>query len=450
MRIMIVGAGMVGYHLCEKLSVEGQEVVLIDQDEAKLRRIERNLNILPVRGSGASARVLEEAGIDRTDLFIAVTDSDEVNLIACIISKNYNVKTRIARVRNEDFYAKGTCHAEKALGIDLLISPDLAMTEEIMRLLTVSAAFEVAEFAHGQVELLGYAAQAEHPCVGLPLQDLRDLQGLYDFIIVAIIRDNRTIIPRGQDRIEAGDRVYLLMRTSDVPPVERLLFNTASQMPRNVFIVGGGTIGFLVARQLEEKKIATRLVEQSASRCEWLAEQLGQTVVLNCDGLDAQALLDEGIDQADMVIAVTNSDTTNILSSLLAKHHGARKCITHITSPGFIPMLGKLGIDVPLSPRQVAANMILRFVRGGGRLVNVASLMGSDAEVVEVTVPDLEHYRDIPLKRLDFPRRAIIGAVIRSGQVIIPSGNTRLNPGDNLVIFFTHEALAAVETLFAE
>ncbi|MBU4034486.1 MAG: Trk system potassium transporter TrkA, partial [Proteobacteria bacterium] len=262
MRIMIVGAGMVGYHLSEKLSVEGQEVVLIDQDESKLRRIERDLNILTVRGSGASARVLEEAGIAKTDLFIAVTDSDEVNLIACIISKNYSVKTRIARVRNDDFYAQGTSQAEKSLGIDLLISPDLAMAEEIMHLINVSAAFEVAEFARGQVELLGYVAQESHPCVGSTLLKLREMQGIYDFVIVAITRDDQTIIPHGQDTIEPGDKVYLVMRKSDVPAVERLLFNTESQMPKNVFIVGGSTIGYMVARQLEQKKINVRLVEQ--------------------------------------------------------------------------------------------------------------------------------------------------------------------------------------------
>lgn len=449
MRIMIVGAGQVGYHLSEKLSVEGQEVVLIDQNEKKLRRIERELNILPVHGSGASAKILEEAGIDKTDLFIAVTDSDEVNLVACIISKQYNVKTRIARVRNEDFYAPGSRSNEKALGIDLLISPDLAMADEIIHRTTMSNAFEVAEFGRGQVELLGYAVQPGHPCVGTPLQELRDLQGLYDFLIVAIMREGLTIIPRGSDRIEAGDKIYLVMRKTDIPAVEELLFQSKSQAPRQVFIVGGGTIGYLVARRLEQRKIHVRLVEKDTARCEQLSEQLENTVVLNCDGLEAQDLLDEGIDRADLVISVTNSDTTNILSSLLAKHHGAKKCITLITSPGFVPMLGKLGIDVPLSPRQVAANIILRFVRGGGKTVSVATLLGSDAEVIEIKVPDKKQFAGIPLKSLHFPRGAIAGALLRNGgEVIIPSGNTLLEPGDFLVIFFTKDALQAVETFF--
>jgi trk system potassium uptake protein len=449
LRIMIVGAGQVGHHLSEKLSVEGQEVVLVDRDEAKLRRLERELNILGVHGSGASARVLEEAGIDKTDLFIAVTDSDEVNLVSCIISRQYNVKTRIARVRNEDFYSADKPLSEKALGIDLLISPDQAMADEILHLSTISEAFEVAEFARGQVVLLGYVVHENNPCVGLSLQNLRELQAMYHFVIVAISRNDATIIPRGSDRVEAGDKIYLVVRKADIPAVEPLLFNVASRAPKLVFIIGGSTIGYLVARRMEQKKIDVRLVEEDPARCEFLTGQLENAVVLNFDGLEPHDLLEEGIDRADLVISVTNSDTTNILSSLLAKHHGAKKCITHISRPGFIPLLGKLGIDVALSPRLVAANMILRYVRGGGTIVAVATLLGSDAEVVELRVPDRRPFRGTPLKELSFPQGAIIGAIVRGVEVIIPSGETRLLPNDNLVIFFTRDALQNVENFFA-
>ncbi|MDH5298328.1 MAG: Trk system potassium transporter TrkA, partial [Desulfobulbaceae bacterium] len=433
MRIMIVGAGQVGRHLCQKLSVEGQEVVLVDQDAAKLRRLERELNILPVQGSGASARVLEEAGIDKTDLFIAVTDSDEVNLVACILSKQYNVRTRIARVRNEDFYAQDASLSERALGIDLLISPDHAMADEIVSLALLSEAFEVAEFAGGQVVLLGYVVQECNPCVGLPLERLKVLQGGLRFVIAAIIRDGVTIIPRGSDRVEAGDKIYIVVRKNDIRAVEPLLFNCSSKAPDLVFVIGGGTIGSLVARHLEEKNINVRLVEKNPARCKVLIEQLDDTVVLNFDGLEAHDLLDEGIDQADLVISVTNSDTSNILSSLLAKHHGAKKCITHITRPDFIPLLGKLGIDVALSPRLVAANMILRFVRGSGTIVSVATLLGSDAEVIEIKVPEREKFSGVPLKSLYFPRGSIVGAIVRGQEVIIPTGETKLAVDDSLV-----------------
>lgn len=444
---MIVGAGKVGYHLSEKLSAEGQEVVLVDSDKAKLRRIEKDLNILTVHGSGASVRILEEAGIQHTDLFIAVTDSDEVNLVACIVSKQYTVKSRIARVRNEDFFAHGSPLSESALGIDLLISPDIAMADEVMKMSLHSEAFEVAEFAGGQVVILGYAVHEGNPCAGMTLQQLQRLPG----VIVAIIRGAKTIIPRGGDSVEAGDKIYIASRKEDISGVEKL-FNFTSRVPRKVFIIGGGIIGSLVAKRMERAGIDVRLVERDADRCEDLTEQFKNTIVLNCNGLEANDLLDEGIDRADLVISVTDSDTANILSSLLAKHHGAKKCITRITRPDFIPMLGKLGIDVALSPRLVAANMILRFVRGGGKIVSVASLMGSEAEVIELKVPDRRQFRGVMLKELRVPAGAILGAIVRRGRgrVIIPTGNTVIQPDDNLVIFCSEAAIGAVESYFAE
>jgi trk system potassium uptake protein TrkA len=445
---MIVGSGAVGYHLSQKFSEEGHDVVLVDNDQKKLRRLERELNVLPICGSGASTRTLEEAGIQHTDLFIAVTDSDEVNLVACIISKNYNVKTRIARVRNEDFYSHQTSLNEEILGIDLLISPDQAIVDEIMRLTTLTGAFETAEFANGQVVLVGSTIDEGNINAG---KSLSELQGLYG-VIVAIIRDNRTIIPRGNDIIKPQDRIYCVSRKNDLEAANGLV-QMSNQVPKQVFIIGGGSIGYLVARRMEQGKAHVRLIEQDAKRCKFLAENLEKTVVLNFDGFEANDLLDEGIDQADLVISVTDSDTTNILSSLLAKHHGAKKCMTRISRPDFIPLLAKLGIDVALSPRLVAANMILRFVRGGGSVVSVASLLGSDAEVVELKVPDIEKFRKVPLQALvDFPKGAVLGAIVRTQKkkVIVPTGTSRLRSGDNLVIFTLKDARKQVETYFAE
>ena len=442
MRIMIVGAGQVGYFLSERLSVEGQEVVLVDRDADKLRVIERDLNIMTVQGSGASIRVLEEAGIDRTDLLIAVTDSDEVNLVSCIISKDYKVKTRIARVRNEDFYTPGSALSRAALGIDFLISPDIAMAEEIVKLSTRSEAFEIVEFAGGQVVLLGYVVHADNPLCGRRLMDISGLTG----IIVSIVRGDETIIPRGYDRIEEGDKIYLVTRDRDIPQVEAL-FNVAGNPPRRVFVIGGGRIGFLVARRFEQMGIDVVVVEKDPERCAFLAENLESSVVLNSHGLEAHDMIEEGIDRADLVVSVTGKDSINILSSLLAKHHGADKCITHITRPDFVPMLDELGIDVAMSPRLVAANMILRFVRGGST-VAVATLLANDAEVMEVRVPDAKGMVGVPLRELQVPAGAIIGAVIRGREVIIPRGDSPLARNDNLVVFFSREAMASVHEFF--
>ncbi|GAB4337494.1 MAG: Trk system potassium transporter TrkA [Desulfobulbaceae bacterium] len=447
MQIMIVGAGLVGQYLCKKFSTEGQEVILIDRDKEKLQRIERELNILTVHGSGASARTLAEAGIAKTDLFIAVTDSDEVNLVACIMSRQYDVKTRIARVRNEDFLTPGLSLNEEALGIDLIISPDWAMVEAITKLAHASEAFYTSEFAGGQVLLIGYQIHEDNPFCNMPLFELAKLHRSSKYVVTAIIRDGQTIIPHGDSIIQAGDKIYLMILKKDIPRVEKL-FNLTSRLPRKVFIIGGSNIGYMVARQLEELDIEVKIVEADSERCDFLSENLAHSIVLNFDGLEAHDLLEEGIEFADLVIAVTGSDTTNILSSLLAKHHGAKRCITKITRHDFVPMLGKLGIDVALSPRQVAADMILRYVRRGS-IVSVATILDTDAEVMEITVPEHRSFDHVAIKDLDRPRGLLIGAIVRDRKPFIPSGETVIRPGDNLVVFFTQEVARDVEKFFS-
>lgn len=447
MQIMIVGAGQVGQYLCEKFSGEGREVVLIDRDKDKLQRIERDLNILTVHGSGASARTLAEAGIARTGLFIAVTDSDEVNLVSCIMSRQYDVKTRIARVRNEDFLTPGLSLNEEALGIDLIISPDWAMVEVIMQLTHASEAFHTSEFAMGQVLLMGYQIHDNSPLVGLTLFQLKQRHPEYQYVITAIVRDGGTIIPHGSNTLQAGDKIYLMALKKDMPLIEQM-FKITSHLPGKVFVIGGSNIGYMVARQLEELNIDVKLVEADPQRCDFLSENLGHTIVLNFDGLDAHELLGEGIEFADLVIAVTGSDTTNILSSLLAKHHGAKRCITKITRHDFIPMLGKLGIDVALSPRQVAADMILRYVRRGS-IISVATILDTDAEVMEVKVPDHSSFNNVLLSELACPKSLLIGALVRDQRAFIPSGSTVIKPGDTLVTFFSQDVAKDVENFFS-
>lgn len=440
---MIVGAGLVGHSLCSKFSAEGHEVILIDSDKEKLLRIEKELNIMTVHGSGASARILAEAGIAKADLFIAVTNSDEVNLISCIMSREYNVKTRIARVFNEDFLTPGASRNEETFGIDLLISPKWAMSEEIIKLIHASSAFDTAEFANGKVMLLGYVIGEDNPFVGKSLIDIGRKSNQSQYVMTAIIRQGTTIIPRGSDTIQAGDKIYLMMLRKVMPRVEKI-FNLSSRLPGKIFVLGGGDIGYLLTRQLEEMGMQIKLVEQDLDRCNFLSENLSRTHVFNFDALDAQNLLEEGIDLADLVIAVTESDTTNILASLLAKHHGAKRSITRITRKDFIPMLDKLGVDVTLSPLQVAADMILRYVRRGA-VVSIATIVDSNAEVMEVKVTANKFIAGHPLKDTPWPSNSVVGAVVRDNTAFIPSGDTVIHPGDNLVIFFAQSAAKEVE-----
>ncbi len=448
LKVIIVGAGEVGYHLADRLALEGHEITVIDTDEEKIKRIERHLNVMPLQGSGASAQVLEQAGIKNTDLFVAVTNSDEINLIACLLAREYGVPRKVARVRSEDYLSPTSPLSEEKLGLDLVINPARVLAEEIIRLAEISEATDWAEFAGGKIILLGYQVKKGASLDSISLNALRDLRSLYDFLVVAIVRNGNTIIPSGRDQIRAGDKVFVVTKKRDIPAIEYLLGFT-SKAPSRVFIIGGGQAGFLVASQMEAKKIDVFLVEQDKARCEELAEKLHHTVILHLDGLDAQELLREGIDRADLIIAVTNSDTVNILSTLLAKHHGAQKGIVRIDRPDFIPLLSPLGIDVALSPRLLAANQILRFVRRG-RILSVATFLGSEAEVLEIVVPENPRFRKgLRLLDLDFPRGAIIGAIYRRGKIIIPKGETILRPGDDLIIFAHQKALSQIENLFA-
>lgn len=448
MRILIVGAGEVGRHLCAQLSSENHEVVLIDKNPANLRRIERQLNIMGVPGSGASHQALEQGGIREADLFIAVTDVDELNLIACVMANEYGVKRKVARVKNEAYLSGASPLSQHRLGIDLIINPDKLMADEIFKLSQTPQAFEVVEFAHGDVVLLGYEVAASNPLCGISLQDTKDLRGLYDFLIVAIVRDRKTIIPRGSDILRSGDKMYLVVKRKDILAIETLL-NIRKEKPQKIFIIGGGQVGRRVAKEISQTKIDVFLVETNTERCEELSEQLNSVIILNIDGLESQELLTEGIDTADLVVAVTDSDTTNILSSLLAKHYGAKRCITRISRPDFIPLLGKLGIDIALSPRLVAANSILRFVRRGAILA-ASSLSGTEAETVELVVSERWQYTDWRIKNINFPPGVNVGAIVRGTNIIVPSGETVIKARDHLILFAIKNTVATLERFLAE
>ena len=443
---MIIGAGEVGYYLSDRFSGEGHDVVLIDQDDEKLRRLEKGLDVMTIRGNGASAHILEKGGIEQCDLFIAVTDIDEVNLVSCMIAREYGVERRVARVRNEEFFSDGAPLNQQRFGLDLLINPDIVMAEEIVRLTDLSEAFGVIEFAHGQVELVGYRIQKKNPIIGKSLVQLGRMKGDLGFVIVAMVRGEETIIPRGDDVITADDRIYIVARRCDIHAIEKLM-NLRSHAPKKVFIIGGGRLGLIIARQLETRNIDIRLMESDPERCKKISEVLEKTIVLNSDGLQTQVMVEEGIGEADLVISVTGNDTTNLLSSLLAKHHGAKKCITRIKRPDFVPLLSKLGIDVALSPRLLVARAILKFIRRGA-ILSVATLLETDSEVLELVVPENSPICNVLLKDLDFPRKANIGAIVRNGNSIVPTGSNTLKSGDNVVVFALKSAVKDVERFF--
>lgn len=451
MKILIIGAGQVGYFLCDRLSREGHAVTLVDQDEATIERAQDRLNVLGVQGNGASAEILEQAGIKDTDIFIAVTNMDEVNILACLLAREYQVATRVARTKSIEYTGQKAVLSKEKLGIDLLINPEDAVAEELFKLACTSRAFDVAEFAEGQIHFQGYRIAEDSPICNLTLAELGELRGMYRFVIVAIRRGKTTIIPRGDDAVQAGDRIYIFAHQNELPSINYLLRSGEKENKTNrqrAFILGGSRIGLQIAQNMEQQSITTKLIEKNEERCYKLAEELNKAVVINAEGLDLQTLLDEGLEDADVFVAVTENDQTNILTCLLAKQHSVKRTLALVSQPELIDLASELGIDACVSPRMAAASTILKFVRRG-EIISLTAVEDSDSEVLEFEIKRDSGLLHIPLSDLHFPRGAIIGAIVRGEGYEIPTGDSQLAEGDRVVIFALPDALQKVERFFS-
>jgi len=450
MKILVVGSGQVGYFLCDRLSREGHEVTLVDQDEAVVERAQDRLNVLGVVGNGASAEILEQAGIKDVDIFIAVTNMDEVNILACLLAREYQVEILVARTKNIEYTSSKAVLSKEKLGIDLLINPEDAVAEELSKLACNSKAFDVAEFADGQILFQGYRIESDSPLCDLTLTELGELRGMYRFLVVAISRGNATIIPCGEDVIQAGDRIYIFAPQQELPAINYLLQSEhlEKKLTRRVFVLGGGRIGLQVTQNMEKLHFQAKLIEKDEDRCFKLAEQLNKAVVINAEGLDVQTLVDEGLTGADVFISVTENDQTNILTCLLAKQHKVRRTLALVSQPELIGLASDLGIDACISPRLAAAGAILKFVRRGD-IISLTAVEGSNSEVLELEIGKDSGLLATPLSGLHFPRGAIIGAIVRGGDYEIPTGESMLEAGDRVVVFTLPEALQKVERFFA-
>ena len=449
MKILIVGAGQVGYFLCERLSFEGHEVTLIDRDADHLRRAQDRLNVLGLQGNGASAETLEQAGIKDCDIFIAVADLDEINILACLLAREYGVATRIARVKSIEYTGGGAVLSKEKLGIDLMINPEDAVAEELVKIACRSGAFDVAEFVEGQIQFLGYRIGEDSPLCDLTLKELGEIRGIYRFVVTAISRGGRTIIPRGDDTIQAGDSIFIFAHQKDLPTIQYMMQLKEEKTRRNrrVFILGGGRIGLHIAEELERLRFEVRLVERDEARCEKLSAKLKKTMVIHAEGTEIDTLIEEGVERADVFIAVTGNDESNILCSLLARQHGARRVMALVNKPELLTLAGSLGIDACVSPRLAAAGAILKYVRRG-EVISLATIEGSNAEVLEIEVKAGRQVIGKKLKILHFPQGAIIGAIVRGQNYEIPTGESTLEAGDRVVIFALPGALAKVERFF--
>jgi len=446
-RVIVVGAGEVGYHIAKRLVDEGHDVTVVEENAAIKERVEKDLDVLAICGNGASPTALEAAGVTKTDMLIAVTDEDEMNVVASLMAKEYGVKTTIARARNPELSRSPFLRSGKRLGIDLVINPNQAVAEEIARLVQAPAAAQVAFFAEGKVELLGIDVSPEAPAIRKRLNELSAFQAAHPFLVTAISRNDTLHIPHGETAIEPGDHLYLVAHRDDIPAILDLL-GRHEEPPRRVLIIGGGRIGLFVAEILEHEGIPTTLMERNTTRCGELAHRLKKVKVLEGDGTDIQLLAEEAATGMDAVVTVSDDEATNILAALLAKRQGAKKAIALVQRSHFIQLASSLGIDAPISPRLTTASVILRSVRRG-QVVSLVEMPEWNTEIMELVALPTTPIVDSPLREVNMPKGAIVAAISRGEQIIIPKGDSVILPGDRVILFTLPEAIPKVEQLFS-
>ncbi len=451
MKIIILGAGQVGrtaaYHLSRE---EANDVTVIDVDEAVLRDLQDRLDIRTVTGNAASPRILEAAGIAGTDILVALTNSDEVNMLACHLAWTlYRTPKKIARIRSSDYTEREKLFGENGIAVDVWISPEQLVTEYVARLIRYPGALQVLDFADGRVRLVGIRARQGGPLVGQALRTLREHIPSADARVAAIYRAGKSVQPEGTTVIEDGDEVFFLAASKDIRVVMRELRREEAPV-RRVVIAGGGNIGFRLACDLEEHN-QVKLIERDSKRARRVSEQLKSTIVLHGDAADEELLLEENIDSADVFAALTNSEEANILSAMLAKRLGAHKVMALINKPSYSDLIESGSIDVAISPQTVTIGSLLAHVRQGD-VVRVHSLRRGAAEALEVVVHgDADSSKVIGrlIEDIILPVGTTLGAVVRGEEVIIAHHDIAVQPDDHLILFLTDRRhIEAVEKLF--
>lgn len=447
MRVLVVGAGEVGFHLARRLSEENQDVVLIEGDPERADFAAQQLDVLTVTGNGASHSVLEQAGVEGARMLLAVTSRDEVNLVACLAAKRLGVTFAVARISGAEYYERGSVLSREQMGIDLMINPERECAWETFQLLQSAAATDVAHFAGGRVQLIGLQVREGAPAAGRTLTEIARIQGGSHYVTAAVVRDGVTVIPRGDTRIEKGDRLYVLAPTTEVQGIPPLAGYDRFRLSR-VMIAGGSAEGEFLAQVLEEHGVETTILDRDRRRCVELAERLPRALVLHADATDLELLEMEGVSGVDGFVAATGHDETNLLSSLLAKSAGARKVVSLVHKFEYLRLVPRVGVDASVSPRMSAVNAILRYVRKG-RVMTVASLSGIEAEAIEFKVEAGTPVAGKALKDIHFPSGGIVGTITRGERIIIPRGDDVILAGDEVIVFALPEAIPEVEELFA-
>jgi trk system potassium uptake protein len=451
MRVIICGAGQVGYGIAEKLASEQNDVAVIDTSAELIRGVRDTLDVKGFIGHGSHPDVLEEAGAQQADMLIAVTLYDEVNMTACQVAHSlFNVPTKIARIRSQSYLRPHymDLFSRENLPIDVIISPELEVGDMVLRRIALPGATDVVRFADDAVAMVAIECLEDCPVVNTPLAQLTELFPDLPSTVVGVLREGKLFVPHSSDQLVTGDLAYVAT-TKDQVRRTLGLFGHEEQAATRIVIAGGGNIGLYVAGIMESRQGSTRIkiIEHSRDRAVAIADDQRRTVVLHGSALDQKLLMEADIQDADLMVALTNNDQVNILSSVMAKQLGCKSSLTLINDPAYHDLVGSLGIDAYVNPRAVTISRVLQHVRRG-RIRAVHSVQKGAAEIIEAEALETSPLVGPPLRDLELPEGMRLGAVYRDGQVIKPSGELRIKPKDRVVIFAMASAVKRVEQMF--
>jgi trk system potassium uptake protein TrkA len=445
MNIVIAGAGDMGYHLAEQLSYDNKDITLIDTDREVLDYVASKLDVLTVQGDATAFEVLKRANVNRASMVLCVTTSEKTNIVTAVLAKQLGAKRVMARVRNHSYMDTENLAYFKNLGIDNLISPTMLCSKHIFNMIENSSFTEVFDFEGGKLNIVGITLDQSNPLVNQRIMDTKSNPIFDDIRIIAILRDQKTIIPRGSTIIRNNDHVFFISNKKNTQTIMEVLGQVKHTI-KNVMIIGGDDMALTTALRLEDHFRVT-LINKDKERCKWLAENLKNSLVINGDYKNVELLIEEGLEQMDAFLALTESSETNIIASLTAKNHGVYKTIAHVDTREYIHISHSIGVDSLINKKLVAANEISRYLKKG-TVEAVSGIYGVDAEFIQYSVSKNNRLTKNPLRELHFPDSAIVAGVIRGEKVFIPDGDFQLDLNDKAIVLALPEAKSALEKLF--
>lgn len=450
MKVIICGAGQVGWQIARQLSGEKNDVTLVDYNADLVRRATDTLDVQGIVGFASYPDVLEKAGARDADMIIAATHSDEVNMVTCEVAHAiFSIPRKIARLRAQSYLDAiySDLYRRDHLPIDVVISPEREVAEAALQRLAAPATFDTESFMLGRAQLLGIQLDEDCPVLNTPLRQLNDLFSTLRAIVVGVRRDGRLFAPEPGDQLFAEDQIYVFSHSEDVNRTLEI-FGKQTRKQERIVIIGGGNVGLGVARALEARtdRVRAKIIEKNRARAERAADSLERTIVLNGDGMDMDILLEASIDRADAVLAVTDDDKTNLLAAVRAKQAGCPMSIALVNDPTLAPLMGPLDIDAYINPRATTVSSILRHIRHG-KVRAIYSLGDAEAEMIEAQVLSTSPLAGRLIREIDFPEGVLVGALMKGDKVVKPTGDTRIEAGDIIALFTMAKDVREVERL---